>query len=38
MRFLRVKFREYKSQGLRLRDTSINGQGKNTPDVSEGNR
>ena len=37
MRFLRVKFREDKRQGLRLSDTSINHQWKNTPGVSEGN-
>lgn len=38
MRFLRVKFREDKRQGLRLSDTSINCQWKNFPGVSEGNR
>ena len=37
MRFLRVKFREDKRQGLRLNDTSINCQWKNTPGVREGN-
>ena len=38
MRFLRVKFRGGKRQGLRLSDTSINCQWKNTPGVREGNR
>lgn len=32
-----MKFREDKRQGLRLSDTSINHQWKNTPGVSEGN-